>query len=299
MSTPHYSLEPIQAENAGHFLVRDHADRIFMRVQRPDGASRGIVVITHGLGEHSGRYGHVAEKFSALGLRVVTWDLRGHGRSSGERGDAMQYNLLIDDLEAVCACATEEGGPLILFAHSLGGQLVLRFLEERQPACAGAVIASPWLRLAFDPPWWKLALARMALKIFPRFAQKTGTSWARLSRDFEHLASFPDLDLTHHLISARLYFAVRAGGEAALADAARLHLPLLLVHGDQDPITSHHATRELFEHVSSPDKTLRVCPGVLHETHNDLDRAIVLQEICDWLEARLPGAGTAGMTKSE
>ena len=264
----------------------------------PVGPSRGVVVVTHGLGEHSGRYGHVAEALAARGLGVVMWDLRGHGRSSGERGDAEAYEILIDDLEAVCAAFREEGKPLFLFAHSMGGQIALRFIQERKPVCAGAVIASPLLRLAFNPPWWKLALARLTLRVWPRFTQKTGNAWERLSRDFEHLASLPDLHLAHHVITARLYFAVREAGEAALADAGKLRLPLLLAHGDKDPITSHHATGELFERAGSEDKTLRFLRGALHETHNDLDRAIIIKEVCDWVEARLPRGGEE-MTKSE
>jgi acylglycerol lipase len=274
-------------DSSGSYLARADGARLFVRVRSAEGRSRGVVVVTHGLGEHSGRYGHVAEALASRGLGVVMWDLRGHGRSSGDRGDAETYDVLINDLEAVCAAHREEGKPMFLYAHSMGGQIALRFLEERQPVCAGAVIASPLLRLAFDPPWWKLALARLAMRIWPRFAQKTGTAWERLSRDFDHLASLPDLHLAHHIITARLYFAVRRAGEAALADAGKLRLPLMLAHGDEDPITSHHATGELFERVASEDKTLRFLPGALHETHNGVDRAIILKEIADWMEARI------------
>jgi acylglycerol lipase len=281
------SAAEVTDDSGGRFLTRNDGARLLIRTVSPAGPSRGVVVVTHGLGEHSGRYGHVAAALAARGVGVVMWDLRGHGRSSGARGDAAAYEDLINDLEAVCAAFREEGKPLFLFAHSMGGQVALRFLQVRQPDCAGAVIASPWLRLAFSPAWWKLALARLAVRVWPRFPQRTGASWERLSRDFEHLASFPDLHLAHHVITARLYFAVREAGEAALADAAKLRLPLLLAHGDEDPITCHHATAELFERVGSEDKTLRSLRGARHETHNDIDRAIILKEVGDWVEARL------------
>lgn len=274
-------------EGGGRLLAREDGGRVFMRTYAPEGAARGVIVLTHGLGEHSGRYWHVCKRFNALGFRVSVWDLRGHGRSSGARGDAEGYRVLLDDLEAVCGMSREEGLPFYLFGHSMGGQITLRFLQERRPDCAGAVIASPWLRLAFEPPWWKLALARVAMGIFPRFVQGTGNTWSRLSRDFAHMASMPDLHLTHHKISARLYFAVRAGAEAALANAGAVETPLLLVHGDKDPVTSYRATEEFFNRAASRDKTLRFFPGVLHETHNDLDREMVLGEICDWLNRRL------------
>jgi acylglycerol lipase len=283
-----FSLTEVPDGSGGRYLARENGARLFIRAVSPAGPSRGVVVVTHGLGEHSGRYGHVAEALAARGLGVVLWDLRGHGRSSGDRGDAEAYEDLIDDLETVCAAFREEGKPLFLFAHSMGGQVALRFIQERGPACAGAIIASPWLRLAFDPPWWKIALARLAVRVWPRLPQKTGASWERLSRDFEHLASFPDLHLAHHVITARLYFAVREAGEAALADAGKLRLPLFLAHGDDDPITCHQATGEFFQRAGSEDKTLRSLRGARHETHNDLDRAIILKEVGDWVEARLP-----------
>lgn len=273
-------------ENTGSLRAADGVE-LALRSTRVAGAVRAEVVLVHGLGEHAGRYGHVARVLAARGLRVDAWDLRGHGRSGGPRGDARDYGLLVDDLARVVDHFVKEGKPWFLLAHSLGGQVALRFIEERQPTCAGAVIAAPWLRLAFAPPWWKLALARLAMRVWPGFVQQTGYVGERLSRDAAHLASLPDLELVHHRISARLYFAMRAAGEAVLADAARLRVPLLLLHGEDDPITCEHATRELLRRAGSADKTLRLYPGVRHEIHNDFGRERVLAEVAEWLAARL------------
>ena len=271
-----------------HFLKTGDGTRLFLRIARTFSAPRGVVVITHGLGEHSGRYAHVAAALLEKGLTVVGWDLRGHGRSSGPRGDIAEYGVLLADLALVCAHYRMTGRPLFLYAHSMGAQVALRFLEEAHPNCAGAVIASPWLRLAFDPPWWKLALAWIALRVRPGFIQQTGTRLERLSRDLRHLESLPGLELVHHNISARMYFAVRAAGEQALQEAGKLRVPLLLLHGDDDPITSHHATRELFDRAGVADKTLQILPQSRHETHNDLDRDLVIRAIGDWIAARMP-----------
>ena len=279
--------ESVWCGEAGALRTADGV-KLALRRARVAGEVRAEVVLVHGLGEHAGRYGHVAAALAERGLRMCAWDLRGHGRSEGGRGDAERYELLVDDLARVVAHFTGKGRPWFLLAHSLGGQVALRFLEERQPECAGAAIFAPWLRLAFEPPWWKLALARTALRVWPGFVQETGNTWARLSRDTAHLASMPDLELVHHRISARLYFSMRTAGEAVLAEAARLRVPLLLLHGEDDPITCHRATRELCERAGSADKTLRLCPGVRHEIHNDLGRERVIAEVADWLVARLP-----------
>jgi alpha-beta hydrolase superfamily lysophospholipase len=249
-----------------------------------------LVVLVHGFGEHSGRYGHVAQSLVARGFAVAGWDLRGHGRSTGVRGHIARSDSLTEELAAVCAHFRRPNVPLFLFAHSMGGQIALEYLENNPDVCRGAVIGSPWLRLARNPPVWKLTLAWVAMHFWPGFAQQTSKRRERLSRDMDHLSSFPDLDLVHHRMTARLFFVARAAGERVLVGADRLRLPLLLLHGDDDPVTSCRATCEFFERVGSGDKTLRIYPANRHETHNDLDREAVLREVGDWMEARAGGS---------
>ena len=244
-------------------------------------------MLVHGLGEYSGRYGHVARSLVERGFSVVGWDMRGHGRSTGTRGDMTNDEALVEDLAVICARFRPQRAPLFLFAHSLGGQIALRFLEKNATMCRGAVIASPWLRLAFNPPWWKLLLARLAMHVRPSFIQARDIRSERLSRDAAHLASFPDLNLQHQSISARMYFWAIAGGERIFAEAASVRTPILLLHGDNDPVTCHRATGDFFQRAGSADKTLRIFPGARHETHNELDRVQLLQEVGDWIAARL------------
>jgi alpha-beta hydrolase superfamily lysophospholipase len=272
------------------FLPARDTTELFYRLATPASAPRGTVVLVHGLGEHSGRYGHVARAFVERGFTVVGWDLRGHGKSAGARGDISDGDLLVEDLATVCAHFRTKDAHLFFFAHSLGGQIALRLLERDSDICRGAAIASPWLRLAFEPPWWKLALAQIAMRVRPSFIQNRDIRSERLSRDSAHLASFPDLNLVHQRISARMFFFLLKGGERILADAGAIRTPLLLLHGDNDPVTSHRATAEFFERAGSRDKTLRIFPGARHETHNEMDREQLLKEVGDWMEARLPEA---------
>jgi alpha-beta hydrolase superfamily lysophospholipase len=261
--------------------------RLYVRcAEAAGGTRRGSVLLTHGLGEHAGRYDHVAARLTGAGWRVYSWDLRGHGRSDGARGDAPRYEALVDDLAEVWELAREGsgGGPLFLHGHSTGGQIALNFAVRHNPAAAGLVITSPWLRLAFDPPAWKVALARVAAGLWPAFSQGTEVRPDRLSRDLAFLQAMPDPHLVHHRISARMYHGVVAGGERAAREAAALEYPMLLIHGANDPVTAVEATKEFFHALRSRDKRLILVPGALHETHNDLCREEVLTRMVDWLE---------------
>ena len=267
--------------------ARDGA-RLMVRSSEPEnGAVRGSILLTHGMGEHSGRYNHVAQRLNAAGLRVLMWDLRGHGHSEGARGDVLHYGLLVDDLLELWSLASSGPGPVFLYGHSLGGQITLNFAIQHRPEAAGLIITSPWLRLAFVPPRWKLSLARIAARLWPSFTQDTDVGPARLSRDLDFLMAMPDLHLIHHRMSARMFEALTAGAESAAREGVELTYPILLLHGDHDPVTSVAATREFFGLLRSQDKSLVIVPEALHETHNDLCRESVLSQITGWLEARL------------
>ena len=142
------------------------------------------------------------------------------------------------------------------------------------------------LRLAFSPPRWKLRLARVVMRFFPHHSQPTGMRLDRLTRDEAHVEAMPDRALMHHRISARMFFAVHAASERAMAEAERVRTPLLLLHGDADPVTCCRTTAEFHERVSVTDKALRIFPGGLHELHNDVIREDVLREVGDWVAAR-------------
>ena len=254
------------------------------------GAVRGSIVLTHGMGEHSGRYAHVIRRLNTAGLRVLSWDLRGHGRSEGRRGDIRRYGLLVDDLREIWSLAQAGGGTVFLYGHSLGGQITLNFAVCHRPEAAGLIITSPWLRLAFAPSRGKLFAAWVAAHLWPAFTQETDVVPGRLSRDAAFMDSLPDLHLVHHRMSARMYQALTMGALSASRAAAQLPYPVLLVHGSRDPVTSVTATEQLFQTLRSRDKSLIIVPDALHETHNDLCRDSVLSQIVAWLDPRLPAA---------
>lgn len=265
------------------FITGPDGTSLFMREAEVPNA-RANVLLVHGLGEHSGRYRHVAEFLGRHGYRFWSVDLRGHGRSAGRRGDILRYDQLLDDLHTAVS-RLGESLPLFLYGHSLGGQLVLNFAIRRAFSIGGAIAASPWLDLVFQPQALQLALAKIALKLCPGFTQRTKLDPRHISRDQEFLRMLWD-ELIHDRISARMYAELVAAAAFARSNAARFDLPLLLIHGEADPVTCPRATETFFKKAASSDKTLRLYPGLLHETHNELERETVLGNVVAWLNER-------------
>lgn len=269
------------------FLEGFDGTRLFLRGALPKCPVVANIIHIHGMGEHSARYFHVAECFAKYGCRFCSYDMRGHGRSAGRRGYIADYSELINDLAIVWNHYRVEGLPMFLYGHSLGGQIAINFLAQRRPDARGAIITSPWFELAFRPNRFKMFLANIATHIWPTFTQHTGIDGSRLSRDQDFLAAMPDLDLVHRRMSAKMFTELSRGAIAARRCAHEVALPLLLIHGADDPVTSVEATLKFYKEANSQDKTLKVYPSTLHETHNDFDREAVLADITSWMRARL------------
>jgi alpha-beta hydrolase superfamily lysophospholipase len=269
-----------------HVETADGA-RLRVRAAQLGEGARAEVVVTHGLGEHVGRYLHVAAALAEHGLRATGYDLRGHGRSSGRRGDVDRYERLIEDLRAVHESVARSGRPVFLFGHSFGGQIVLRYLQREAPTVAGAIVSAPWLWLGREPALWKRVLGRWAHRYFPALRFPTGMRLGDLTHDLAHVEAMGDRDLVHCRISARMFYAACDAGERALDDAGRVRVPLLLMHGQDDPIVAWRVTREFHARPGPAEKTLKVYPGMLHEILNEEGRDTVLRDLAEWIVRRL------------
>ncbi|RKX39540.1 MAG: alpha/beta hydrolase [Verrucomicrobia bacterium] len=254
----------------------------------PEAEPAAVVCLVHGLGEHCGRYGHVAEAFNQAGYALVSFDLRGHGRSEGKRGHAPNYTALMDDIFQLLETAKEHypDVPVFLYGHSLGGNLVIHYALRRLPKLAGVIATSPLFRPAVKPPRWKMALLRSMVGLRPSLSISSGLETAALSRDSEVLQAYREDPLTHDRISARLAIDMLRNGEWNMAHATDLPCPLLLMHGNADRITSAKASRE-FALRADAACTLKIWDGFFHELHNDPENKKVLTYLLDWLDHTL------------
>ena len=264
---------------------------LFVRHWLPEAAPRAVVCLTHGLGEHGGRYDHVAKALTAAGVAVLVLDLRGHGRSEGKRGHIASYDLALDDVGLLLEQADQDypKAPRFLYGHSLGGNIVLNYILRRRPPILGAVATSPLLEVGFAPPAWKLTIGRLAYALVPSLCMGNEVNAAGLTAEREVVSAYVADPLVHDRVSARLAIDMLEAGRWALGHAAELATPLLLMAGDDDTIVSPRASAA-FARAAGPLCTFRSWPGLKHELHNEARWLEVMAVIVSWLDERLAAA---------
>lgn len=263
---------------------------LFARHWQPAGEAVGVVCLVHGIGEHSGRYPHVAAVLTDAGYAVLAADTRGHGRSAGPRGHFPSYDAVMDDIALLLeqGASRYPGQPCFLYGHSLGGNLVLTYLLRRRPVLNGAIATSPLILPAFDPPAWKLAAGQVVYRVRPGMVFSNEIDTSGLSHDPAVGAAYLADPLNHNKVSARLGVDMLEAGRQILAQAGQFPpVPLLLVHGTGDQITSHTATEQFAARVPG-EVTLKLWDGLAHETHNEPAKDEVIAFLVDWLKEHTP-----------
>lgn len=240
----------------------------------------------HGLGEHSGRYGYVSEAFGKAGYATLAFDQRGHGKTPGPRGYGLSYEAFMDDIARLLEEAARKypNHPCFLYGHSMGGNFVINFALRRKPQLAGVVATAPALKPAFEPLALKVALGKIMSVLWPAFSMPNGLDLQGLSRDPEVIRLYTSDPLVHDRISARLGTDILKTGRWALEQAAGFLLPLLLMHGSADRLTSFQASRE-FALRAGERCTLKIWEGFYHELHNEPEKEEVLTFIIEWMNA--------------
>ena len=251
--------------------------------------ARGVVVLVHGFGEHSARYGHVGGRLATAGFAVYAADHRGHGRTEGRRANVERMALIVDDLGAFVrfAAARHPGLPVFMVGHSLGGLIALQYATGPDAALDGLVLSGPLVLVTVGSSVLK-RLAGVLSAAFPDLGV-TGLDVDAISRDPEVLRAYQADPLVHHgKIPARTGAEILLTAEALPDRLPALRMPLLLLHGTEDRICVPAGSTMVHDTVSSPDKTLRRYNGLYHEIFNEPEQDEVLGDLVTWLEAHLP-----------
>ncbi len=263
--------------------------RIVYDVWAPDTPARGVVVLCHGYAEHARRYDHVAQRLGEAGLVTYALDLRGHGRSGGKRvylRDISEYTGDFHSLVGIAAAEQPDLGRVVL-GHSMGGGVVFAYGAEHPDDYIAMVLSGPAVYAQDAVSSIMINVAKVVGSVLPGLpVEKLPTD--AVSRDPEVVAAYNADPMVHHgKLPAGIAKALLGVGETMPQRASALTAPLLVVHGEQDKLIPVEGSRRLMECVASTDSHLKVYPELYHEVFNEPERALVLDDVTSWIEAKL------------
>ena len=258
---------------------------IFAQRWLPDGKPVAVICHVHGQSDHSSRFEHVAGFFVDHDIAFIAIDLIGHGKSAGARGHIRSFkeytesvDMLLDEAEKLFPAV-----PVFVYGHSMGGTIVLHHSFNTSRNIKGYIVTSPWIKLAFEPPAWKVALGKTIKSIFPALLQPTGLVASLISHDEEVVQKYMNDKLVHGKISASAFFEILTHGHAILDHEDDLKYPVLLMHGTGDKITSCDASRT-FANKHQKNLTFIEMDGLYHEMHNEPQQLTVFNEMLNWIK---------------
>lgn len=261
--------------------------KLFAQAWLPDRAPSAVVVISHGLGEHSARYQWLAERLVGAGRGVYALDHRGHGRSGGPRANIERFSHVVSDFSTFAGRAQRQHPetPLFLFGHSMGGAVAFASAARVQDTVTGLVLSGPALAAGEAIPAFQLLVARVLSLVAPN-AGVLKLPAAAVSRDPAVVRAYEkDPLVMHEAIPARTVVELFNAMEGFPALAKRLRLPVLIQHGTADALVSVDGARAVHHAMASKDRTFRPYDGLFHEIYNEPEREQVLADLLKWLDA--------------
>ena len=276
------------SQDEGWLHTRDGL-KLFWRRWRPD-APQAVMLVVHGLGEHSGRYLHVASYFAERGFAVLALDYRGHGRSDGPRVHVNRFDDFVEDLSLLRtkALVDHPSLPLLLVGHSQGGLIVIRSALQAPEALAGAIVSSPLLGLhPSSRPGPLLAAASRALSVVaPALRLSNNVDATLVSRDPAVVEAYRRDPLVSHRVSPRWFTSLLEAIEDTFQAAPSWRVPLLLMSsGDDRLVDSDAAARWASLAPSGLVESVR-WEGLYHEMFNEPEQAAVFRRMESWWQTR-------------
>ncbi len=278
--TTESTLSTFTATDGNNVMVQDW-------LLDPSAKLRGVVIVVHGLGEHAGRYDHVARQLNTWGFAVRGYDQCGHGESHGARGGLPSDTRLLDDLADIVdstRARTPKGAPLILLGHSMGGLVVGRFVSLGLRKVDGLVMSSPALDAGMNA--FQKFLVSVLPKIAPDLRVGNGVKPQFVSHDPAVVAAYKADPLVHDRISARLARFIAEAGPQTLALAPQWKVPTLLMYAGDDRLLNADGSRAFASAAPKNVVTSQCFDGLYHEIFNELDAKPVFAALKQWLDQR-------------
>lgn len=268
---------------------------IFYRCWAP-AEPRAVLLLAHGLAEHSGRYGDFASFFADAGIATYALDFPGHGRSDGKRGHIRDFQEYTDALGALLSLAREAHPdiPFVLFGHSMGGLIAADFLLQHQSEFVAAVLTGAAIQSPQQPSSIVLFINRVIASVMPRLGVLRMDA-SGISRDPQVISDYENDPLVYRgKATAGLVTALFSAMKRVVENATSIRLPMLIMHGSVDSLTAVEGSKLLHDSISSEDKKIVIYDGLYHEILNEPERKNVMEDILQWLETRIGDYSPAG-----
>jgi len=263
--------------------------RIYYQSWTPDGEAKAVLLIVHGLAEHSGRYLNVVNHFVPLGYAVYGIDHLGHGKSDGTRVFVKSFDDYLDVLKIYLSMVEgwQPGKPIFLVGHSMGGLVAPLFVLAHKPSLAGLILSAPLTKVPDSIPSMLVFMSTLLSSIIPKFGVDELDA-ENISRDPAVVRAYDEDPLVYRgKTTARLGAELLKGMQRLQAEASGIDLPALLMQGSMDKLVDPGDAQLLHDLISSSDKTLKIYPGLYHEIFNEPERDQVLADVQTWIEAHV------------
>jgi alpha-beta hydrolase superfamily lysophospholipase len=226
--------------------------------------------------------------FAKDGISVLAFDLRGHGKTPGKPGDTSDYNKFIYDIDLLIKQGKKifKNKPLFLYGHSFGGNLAANYAISNLLDISGLILTSPWLELSYIPPRHKVIMAGILSRFLPGARASSGLKPEDLSRELRIAHNYRNDPHVHNKISVGLFMKAYENGMVAKRSIYKINVPLLVLHGTADNITSYKASREFVMNSGAKTNFIEI-EGGYHELHNDSDKEKVFKTIYDWISEHI------------
>jgi len=249
---------------------------------------RNVMVVSHGLGEHGGRYGNLVDYFAPRGFGLYVQDHRGHGQSSGARGHVSEFRHYVDDLAAYVRKVGEQAGQgkVVMVGHSLGGLIAIAYSLSYPETVSKLVLSAPGIRPYQQPPRIKASLGKILARLVPRLLMNNELDASFICRDPDVVRAYTVDPLVHDRVSTRFFTEYLGTAARVLRDAHLLNVPVLLLLAGEDRLVDNEANRQFFDKVGSDMKEMKVYPGLYHEIFNEPEKDQVFSKMKSWLAGK-------------
>ncbi len=261
--------------------------RLFWREWSAGGKARTAMVLVHGAGEHSGRYGAFGEYFASRGVPVLAFDLEGLGQSGGTRGHVGSLGDYVAEVMFFRKMAGERhpDAGIVLVGHSMGGLIALATAIAHGEAWRAVVVSGPMLGLAVKVPGWKAGLGKLLAGLMPKLTMTNEIDPSVLSRNPEVGRRYAADPNVCKKVSAGWFVSMLRGMAETNASAGRLAIPTYILQGTDDKLVSPEAAKAFFDKLGDIPKSFRFMEGFYHELFQEDQREEVFELIKEWLNA--------------